>query len=208
MIRARIFRQLRTMGLACDAQLVHVHCACLALTVTQNPGNPKPKTHHLCTSIALNSSDAETASTLLWSDCSPQAETRKSKVQKLRIARVPFALLLSILHLQSSGCCSPQHSATPSLQDSRIAGLQPPVSYWDSKTYGAFFAPQYSILNLPSSGCCSRVGHGLARVVSRVGREKRPVFIGLSRCHGSEPPWRPYRARRRPRRRLPRRSCS
>ena len=31
----------------------------------------------------------------------------------------------------------------------------------------------------------SRIGHGLSRVVSRVGREKRPVFIDLSRCHGS-----------------------
>jgi hypothetical protein len=31
----------------------------------------------------------------------------------------------------------------------------------------------------------SRVGHGLSRVVSRVVREKRPVLIGLSRCHGS-----------------------
>jgi hypothetical protein len=38
---------------------------------------------------------------------------------------------------------------------------------------------------------CSRVMskcHGLARVVSRVGREKKPVFIDLSRCHGSIPP--------------------
>ena len=40
----------------------------------------------------------------------------------------------------------------------------------------------------PGLHCCSRVGHGLSRVVSRVGREKRPVFIDLSRCHGSRPP--------------------
>ncbi|GEM_PF-3832427 len=30
--------------------------------------------------------------------------------------------------------------------------------------------------------------HGLSRVVSRVAIQKRPVFIGLSRCHGSRPP--------------------
>jgi hypothetical protein len=83
----------------------------------------------------------------------------------------PFFLrhVLSNLHLQSSSCCSPpalQDSNTPLLQDCRTAGLQPPVSYWRPKTYGAFFAP--AILNalLPSSGCCSRLFTGLTRVVT------------------------------------------
>jgi hypothetical protein len=123
-------------------------------------------------------------------------------------------------------------------------GLQSPVSYWEPKTYGAFFALPLSILwfslhtptlqhsrtpagrkitirigdwsrergegllpapgsRLPASRAASlsRVGHGLSRVVSRVDAQKRPVFIGLSRCHGSGPPWRPYCARPRPRRR-------
>ncbi len=31
----------------------------------------------------------------------------------------------------------------------------------------------------------SRVSHGLSRVMSRVALENRPVFVGLSRCHGS-----------------------
>jgi len=45
-------------------------------------------------------------------------------------------------------------------------------------------------LRLRKGGRVSRVHakcHGLSRVVSRVGREKRPVFIRLSRCHGSTP---------------------
>jgi hypothetical protein len=37
----------------------------------------------------------------------------------------------------------------------------------------------------PLQGCHGC--HGSARVVSRVGLEKRPVFIDLSRCHGSGP---------------------
>jgi hypothetical protein len=70
----------------------------------------------------------------------------------------------------------PQHSRTPKLRS--------PVSSWDPKTCGAFFAtcnPQSSIFHAQA------VVHGLSRVASRVGLEKRPVFIGLSRCHGSGP---------------------
>jgi hypothetical protein len=43
---------------------------------------------------------------------------------------------------------------------------------------------------LPAPGSlllAPRAGHGLSRVVSRVDAQKRPVFIGLSRCHGSRP---------------------
>jgi hypothetical protein len=59
------------------------------------------------------------------------------------------------------------HPTTPPLQHSRTPGSRLPAS---------------------RAASLSRVGHALSRVVSRVGREKRPVFIDLSRCHGSGPP--------------------
>jgi hypothetical protein len=64
--------------------------------------------------------------------------------------------------------------STPALQHPRTPGSQLP-------------APS-SRLPASRAASLSRVGHGLARVCSRVGCEKRPVFIELSRCHGSGPP--------------------
>ncbi len=47
----------------------------------------------------------------------------------------------------------------------------------------------YAGLGLRREDCHGSGGkcHGLSRVVSRVALQKRPVFIGLSRCHGSGP---------------------
>ncbi|HWY75393.1 MAG TPA: ORF6N domain-containing protein [Verrucomicrobiae bacterium] len=53
------------------------------------------------------------------------------------------------------------------------------------------FASQPSKIEIKKGqggGKMSRVGHGSARVMSRVDVQKRPVFIRLSRCHGSGPP--------------------
>jgi hypothetical protein len=66
------------------------------------------------------------------------------------------------------------HSITPSLQS--------PVKIRIMKIM--------SKIKIKKRQGCSRVHakcHGLARVVSRVDAQKRPVFIGLSRCHGSRP---------------------
>jgi hypothetical protein len=102
-------------------------------------------TTSLSTSIALNSFDAEWASTLLWTDCSPQAETRKSKVQ------------------QSRG--------------------EEPKSGWPFPS----LPPALRHSNTPRVSRVHAKCHGLSRVVSRVDAHKRPVFIDLSRCHGSRP---------------------
>jgi len=71
---------------------------------------------------------------------------------------------------------SRHHTITPQLQDSRTPGLHPPDEIKIT-----------SKIKIKKGQGCSRVGHGLSRVVSRVGREKRPVIIRLSRCHGSNP---------------------
>ena len=86
-------------------------------------------------------------------------------------------------HISARFCRSPtlHYSTTPLPRTLRFL-LEP------KDLRGVFCALQSSILNLPSSGCCSRVHakcHGLSRVVSRVDAQKRPVFIDLSRCHGS-----------------------
>ena len=70
----------------------------------------------------------------------------------------------------------PHHSNTPELHHSNSQDSRTPLRL------------RLRVRLRLRKGRTSRVGHGLARVMSRVGREKRPVFIGLSRCHGSGPP--------------------
>jgi hypothetical protein len=70
-------------------------------------------------------------------------------------------------------------SLPPSLQHSRTPTLQLPEQIK--------ITSKIKIKKRQGGGKMSRVGHGLARVVSRVEGHKRPVFIDLSRCHGSGP---------------------
>jgi hypothetical protein len=96
--------------------------------------------------------------------------------------------------LPRSGVASNRHLRSRAQPSARATATQADETVWD----GPFQFPvrscargvhQHSITP-PLRGCSTRHGsgpkcHGLSRVVSRVARQKRPVFIELSRCHGS-----------------------
>jgi hypothetical protein len=76
------------------------------------------------------------------------------------------------------------HWSQPLVKKSQLIGAKHPLGTgWDGS--GTFHSVHILTTKWRTKvwGC-----HGLARVVSRVGHQKRPVFIVLSRCHGSGPP--------------------